>query len=50
MANNTGKKFGGRQKATPNVLKKEVRAVLKAVVLVWLRFDTLGSFVPILCQ
>ena len=32
MANNTGKKFGGREKGTPNVLTKEVRAVLKAVV------------------
>lgn len=32
MANNTGKKFGGRQKGTPNVLTKEVRTVLKAIV------------------
>ena len=32
MANNTGKKFGGREKGTPNVLTKEVRAILKAVV------------------
>ena len=32
MTNNTGKKFGGREKGTPNVLTKEVRAVLKAVV------------------
>lgn len=32
MANNTGKKFGGRQKGTPNVLTKEVRAILKAIV------------------
>ena len=32
MANNTRKKFGGRQKGTPNVLTKEVRTVLKAIV------------------
>ena len=29
MANTTGKKFGGRQKGTPNKLTKELRAVLK---------------------
>lgn len=32
MANITGKKFGGREKGTPNVLTKEVRTVLKAIV------------------
>ena len=29
MANTTGKKFGGRQKGTPNKLTKELRSVLK---------------------
>lgn len=29
MANNTGKKFGGRQAGTPNRLTKELRAALK---------------------
>ena len=29
MANNTGKKYGGRQKGTPNRLTKELRSVLK---------------------
>ena len=29
MANNTGKKFGGRQKGTPNRMTKELRTVLK---------------------
>ncbi len=32
MANNTGKKYGGREKETPNVLTKEEREVLKVVV------------------
>ena len=29
MANNSGKKFGGRQKGTPNRMTKELRTVLK---------------------
>ena len=32
MANTTGKKHGGREKETPNVLTKEEREVLKVVV------------------
>ncbi len=32
MANTTGKKFGGRQKGTPNRLTRELRAVLKDVL------------------
>ena len=32
MANTTGKKFGGRQKGTPNVLTKELRTLLKNVL------------------
>ena len=32
MANTTGKKFGGRQKGTPNKLTKELRAILKDVL------------------
>ena len=32
MANNTGKKYGGRQKGTPNKLTKELRSILKEVV------------------
>lgn len=32
MANTTGKKFGGRQKGTPNILTKELRSVLKDVL------------------
>ena len=32
MANTTGKKFGGRQKGTPNRLTKELRAVLKDLI------------------
>jgi len=32
MANNTGKKFGGREAGTPNKLTKELRAVLKDVL------------------
>ena len=31
MANTTGKKFGGRQKGTPNKLTKELRSALKDV-------------------
>jgi hypothetical protein len=29
MANTTGKKYGGRQKGTPNKLTKELRTLLK---------------------
>ncbi len=29
MANTTGRKFGGREKGTPNKLTKELRGVLK---------------------
>jgi len=29
MANNTGKKYGGRVQGTPNVLTKELREILK---------------------
>ena len=32
MANTTGKKYGGRQKGTPNILTKELRSVLKDIV------------------
>lgn len=32
MANTTGKKFGGRQKGTPNKLTKEIRALLKNII------------------
>ena len=32
MANTTGKKYGGRQKGTPNRMTKELRAVLKDVL------------------
>ena len=32
MANNTGKKYGGRQKGTPNKLTKEIRTVLKDLI------------------
>ena len=32
MANNTGKKYGGRQKGTPNKLTKEIRIVLKDLI------------------
>jgi len=32
MANTTGKKFGGRQKGTPNRLTRELRAVLKDLI------------------
>ena len=32
MANNTGKKYGGRKKGTPNKLTKELRSILKDVV------------------
>lgn len=32
MANNTGNKFGGRQKGTPNKLTKDLRNLLKDIV------------------
>ena len=32
MANNTGKKYGGRQKGTPNKLTKEIRTILKDLI------------------
>lgn len=32
MANNTGKKYGGREAGTPNKLTKELRAALKNVL------------------
>jgi len=32
MANNTGKKFGGREAGTPNKLTKELRAALKNII------------------
>ena len=32
MANTTVKKFGGREKGTPNKQTKEIRAVLKQIV------------------
>lgn len=38
MANTTGKKYGGRQKGTPNRLTKELRSILKEVI-----YKELGS-------
>ena len=32
MANNTGKKYGGRQKGTPNIMTKELRSILKDIL------------------
>jgi hypothetical protein len=32
MANTTGKKYGGREKGTPNRLTKELRLILKDVL------------------
>lgn len=32
MANTTGKKYGGRQKGTPNRLTKELRTTLKNIM------------------
>ncbi len=32
MANNTGNKFGGRQKGTPNRTTKETRQALKQII------------------
>jgi len=46
MANNTGKKFGGREKGTPNVLTKEVRAVLKAVVFEEVALEITQNYKP----
>lgn len=38
MANTTGKKYGGRQKGTPNRMTKELRSVLKDIL-----FEELGE-------
>ena len=38
MANTTGKKYGGRQKGTPNKLTKELRTLLKDIM-----YDELGG-------
>tara|TARA_B110000879_G_scaffold93951_1_gene128604 strand:+ start:1030 stop:1272 length:243 start_codon:yes stop_codon:yes gene_type:complete len=38
MANTTGKKYGGREKGTPNRMTKELRSVLKDVL-----FEELGE-------
>ena len=32
MANTTGKKYGGRQKGTPNRITKELRVLLKDII------------------
>jgi len=32
MANTTGKKYGGREKGTPNKMTKELRSVLKDIL------------------
>ena len=32
MANTTGKKYGGRQKGTPNRLTKDLRTILKDIL------------------
>ena len=32
MANNTGKKYGGRKKGTPNRMTKELRSILKDIL------------------
>jgi hypothetical protein len=32
MANTTGKKYGGRQKGTPNRMTKELRVLLKDIM------------------
>ena len=32
MANTTGKKYGGRQKGTPNRMTKELRVLLKDII------------------
>ena len=41
MANNTGKKYGGRQKGTPNKLTKEIRTVLKEFLISFFIFNLL---------
>ena len=48
MANNTGKKFGGREVGTPNRLTKELRTVLKEIVFKELEqlHDTMQSLEP----
>ena len=38
MANNTGKKYGGRKKGTPNRITKELRSLLKDVM-----YDEIGA-------
>ena len=48
MANNTGKKYWGRQKGTPNRMTKEFRSVLKDILyeeieVLQERLDTLNS-------
>ena len=48
MANNTGKKYGGREKGTPNRMTKELRSVLKDILyeeieVLQERLDTLNS-------
>ena len=45
MANTTGKKFGGRQKGTPNRLTKELRAVLKDLIHEELETDDISDIV-----
>ncbi|HAQ70646.1 MAG TPA: hypothetical protein DCR48_06695 [Flavobacteriales bacterium] len=48
MANNTGIKYGGRDKGTPNRLTKELRLVLKDVIYNELEHieDRLGQLEP----
>ena len=38
MANNTGNKYGGRKKGTPNRITKELRSLLKDVM-----YDEIGA-------
>ena len=38
MANTTGRKYGGRQKGTPNRMTKELRSLLKEII-----FEELGD-------
>ena len=45
MANTTGKKFGGRQKGTPNALTRELRSVLKNII-----YNELDSISEVLDQ
>lgn len=37
MANNTGKKFGGREKGTPNKTTQEIKETLKEVLVLELK-------------